>query len=131
MGEIIRYQQNTQFPARQVRRELARNRDRMKYISEVTHRVQQELGCIQTEGTRLMVEAAIESHALIKDAESQGVNTAVLEMLIDRQMQAMLLMSQTAQIGSEKLLGLIGQLPSLPRQSFLDWLNGFINNYYE
>lgn len=78
-----------------------------------------------------MVDAAIESHRLIKDAEAQGVSAAILEMLIDRQMQAMLLMSQTAQLGSAKLVSLIGQLPSLPRQSFLDWLNGFINNYYE
>lgn len=131
MGDIIRHQHDMQFPARQVRRELARSRDRMEYIAEATHRVQQELGTIQTEGTRLMVQAAIDSHKLIKDAEEQGVNAALLELLIDRQMQAMLLMSQTAQLGSAKLVNLIGQLPSLPRQSFLDWLNGFINNYYE
>src|SRR4029079_11436713 len=104
MSDIIKYE--AQLPARQVRRELARSRDRMEYIAESTHLVQVGIGSIHTAGTRLMVNAAIESQKLIKDAEAQGVPPAILELMIDRQMQAMLMLSHTAQLGSAQLVTL-------------------------
>ena len=126
---IIKYQPESELPARQLRRELARSHDRMEYIAESTLLVQAGIGSIHTEGTRLMVNAAIESQKLIKDAEAQGVPPAILELMIDRQMQAMLMLSHTAQLGSARLVTLIQQLPSLPKQSFLDWLVRFLDNY--
>jgi hypothetical protein len=92
----------------------ARQRDQIQHLTEATKAVQQEVGRIYTEGTKLAVETLTYTTERIQAAAQGGMSDDQVAALVAEQQQYLMQMRQLAAQGAGGVTSLLRNLPALP-----------------